>query len=284
MIKLNFEFRLFNKLGEQTNISRQNQNPLPRSRAFSTKLPCPEKVYSNADTQKAEIRGENKGKSGIYCFTNLTDGKKYVGSSENLGRRFAEYFNINFLEKNNSMYICRALLKFGYSNFSLTIIEYCDPEKCIVREEYYIKSLAPEYNLIQVPSLPPMSGRAHSDETKQKISDALKGEKNHFFGKTHSYETLIKMSEAKKGISRPKFTEEHKSAISASMIGKNKGENSPLSRKILVIDVLTNESTVYPSMRMAAKNLNINQYSISSFISRNQSKPYKGKYIFQAID
>ena len=132
-----------------------------------------------------------------------------MGSSENLGRRFAEYFNINFLEKNNSMYISRALLKYGYSNFSLTIIEYCDPEKCIVREEYYIKSLAPEYNIILVPSLPPMSGREHSDETKQKISDALKGEKNHFFGKTHSYETLKKMSEAKLGEKHPRFGKNH---------------------------------------------------------------------------
>jgi hypothetical protein len=68
------------------------------------------------------------------------------------------------------------------------------------------------------------------------------------------------------------------------MMGKNKGENSPLSQKILVIDVLTDDSTIYPSMRVAAQNLNIKQSSISSFISRNQSKPYKGKYIFQAID
>jgi hypothetical protein len=66
-------------------------------------------------------------------------------------------------------------------------------------------------------------------------------------------------------------------------VGKNKGENSPLSRKILVIDVLTNESTSYPSMRVAAQSLNIKHSVISSFLSRNQSKPYKGKYIFQAI-
>jgi len=118
---------------------------------------------------------------------------------------------------------------------------------------------------------------------KGKVYPERAGEKNPFFGKTHSDENRKKISETKKGISLPKFTEEHKSAISAALVGKNKGENSPLSRKILVIDVLTNESTSYPSMRVAAQSLNIKYSVISSFISRNQSKPYKGKYIFQAI-
>jgi hypothetical protein len=29
------------------------------------------------------------------------------------------------------MPICRALLKHGHENLSLSIIEYCEPEKCI---------------------------------------------------------------------------------------------------------------------------------------------------------
>jgi group I intron endonuclease len=53
--------------------------------------------------QKPEILKENKNKSGIYCFTNLTNGKKYVGSSINLRTRFLEYFNINYLERNKNM-------------------------------------------------------------------------------------------------------------------------------------------------------------------------------------
>jgi len=72
------------------------------------------------------------------------------------------------------MYICRALLKHGYDNFSLTIIEYCEPEKCLEREDYYLKLWKPEYNTSLNPSAP-MSGLTHSDETKTKISDAHKG-------------------------------------------------------------------------------------------------------------
>ena len=71
------------------------------------------------------------------------------------------------------MQICRALLKHDYFNFSLTIIEYCEPKKCIERERFYLSSENPEYNIANNPTAP-MSGRSHSDETKTKISDTHK--------------------------------------------------------------------------------------------------------------
>ena len=88
----------------------------------------PVKKYANADLEKKKILEENKEKSGVYCWRNLVNGKMYIGSSVDLGTRFRQYFNINHLEyklqKCNSL-IYRALLKYGYSNFSLEIIEYC---------------------------------------------------------------------------------------------------------------------------------------------------------------
>ena len=42
-------------------------------------------------------------------------------------------------------------------------------------------------------------GKHHSDETKRKMSESLKGEKNPFYGKHHTEETKKKLSEAKKG-------------------------------------------------------------------------------------
>jgi len=84
-------------------------------------------VYDNADIQKEFILKENKDKSGIYCWTNKINGKSYVGSSVDLYLRFLKYFNTNELVRHYNMVICRALLKHGYSNFSLTIIEYCEP-------------------------------------------------------------------------------------------------------------------------------------------------------------
>ena len=78
----------------------------------------PVKSYPNSDTYKAQILSENSNKSGIYMWENLINKKQYIGSSENLKKRFQQYFNTNHLIKDNCMQIFRALLKYGYSNFS----------------------------------------------------------------------------------------------------------------------------------------------------------------------
>ena len=42
--------------------------------------------------------------------------------------------------------IYRALLKNGYSNFQLEILEFCEPDLVLNREQYYLDLLDPEYN------------------------------------------------------------------------------------------------------------------------------------------
>lgn len=43
--------------------------------------------------------------------------------------------------------IYRALLKNGYSNFQLEILEYCEPNLVLEREQYYLNLLNPDYNI-----------------------------------------------------------------------------------------------------------------------------------------
>ena len=43
--------------------------------------------------------------------------------------------------------IYKALLKYGYANFKVKILEYCDRSDLICREEYFIDKLKPEYNI-----------------------------------------------------------------------------------------------------------------------------------------
>ena len=110
----------------------------------------PIRSYSNIDIEKKQIRIDNKGKTGIYRLTHVISKKSYVGSSVNLSIRFGNYFNINYLKreiKKNNSKIYRALLKYGYSNFRLDILEYCDPAILIEREQYYLDNLKLEYNI-----------------------------------------------------------------------------------------------------------------------------------------
>jgi len=166
------------------------------------------------------------------------------------------------------MQICRALLKHGSSNFSLTILEYCEPEKCLEREKYYI-DLGSEYNTVKNPTLPPMSGRKHSDASKIIMSDAKKGitgENHHMFGRTHSEKSKTIMSDAKKGEKNPMFSKP-----------RAEGAGSP-SQSIEVLDIKNNTTTNYDSMSEAARALNCDESSIRNYFTRNQNKPYKGQY------
>jgi len=223
-------------------------------------------------------------------WTNLINNKRYIGSSKNLNKRFREYFNTNYLIKDNCMQICRALKKHDYSNFSLTILEYCSPDKCLIREGYYLKLLNPEYNISKDPSAP-MSGRTHSDATKQIMSDVHKG-------KTLSDDTKTKISDAQKksdnsgrfktGENHPGYgqtrSEDTKTKISDTMQGRPKpaGSGSP-SQQIEVTDIKNNITTSYNSMSEAAKALNIQNAIIVIYFSRNQKKPYKGQYTFKKL-
>jgi group I intron endonuclease len=205
----------------------------------------------------------------------MTNGKRYIGSSAWLSRRLRQYFNISYLERNTCMYICRALLKDGYSNFSLEILEYCEVSERppsggrsalrapqLKKEKYYFELLQPEYNISLDPTAL-FSGRNHTLSTKTKISVSKIGYK-------HSEESKQKMSDVqnsgrfKKGVSKPK-----------------PGGSGKPSQTIEVTDVQTNQKTTYDSMREAARALDIPCSAIPDYFRKNQKKPYKLRYVLR---
>jgi group I intron endonuclease len=103
------------------------------------------------------------------------NGKSYIGSSEHLARRFAEYINPNYLEREiekNRSRIYRALLKYGYSNFKLEILDYCKTEECLSKEQECLDHLEHEYNILPIAGS--RSGSTHSEDTKAKMSEAAR--------------------------------------------------------------------------------------------------------------
>jgi group I intron endonuclease len=46
--------------------------------------------------------------------------------------------------------VYRALLKYGYSKFTLEILEYCDKSSVIEKEQYYLDLLNPSYNIYKI--------------------------------------------------------------------------------------------------------------------------------------
>ena len=86
----------------------------------------PLKYYQNAEDSKSLILSENK--SGIYKWENKLSGDFYIGSAIYLNKRLLEYYRESYIThpSRSKSIICYALVKYGYSNFSLSILEYCE--------------------------------------------------------------------------------------------------------------------------------------------------------------
>jgi Cytochrome C oxidase subunit II, transmembrane domain/GIY-YIG catalytic domain len=84
----------------------------------------PVKSYEDTYVYKKEIYKDNKDKAGIYRFFNKINGNFYIGSTTNLKNRFVRYFNLSYISRvRNELTISRALIKYGYSNFRLDILD-----------------------------------------------------------------------------------------------------------------------------------------------------------------
>lgn len=131
-------------------------------------------VYNEIIANKKNIIKNNRNKSGIYKWVNKTNGKCYIGSSVNLGSRLSNYLSYNYLlgrtnhiKCNSKSKIYSALISYGYNNFHLVILEYCDRFDVIKKEQFYIDSLKPEYNILKVAGS--SLGFRHSEQTKLKF-------------------------------------------------------------------------------------------------------------------
>ncbi len=78
---------------------------------------------------------ESKQSNVIYKITNLFNDKVYIGQTKkSLRDRLAQHI---WQMKNDSTYFHRALVKYGISNFDITIIDKCDDEKFLDGLEIY---------------------------------------------------------------------------------------------------------------------------------------------------
>ena len=270
-------------------------------RTFST-LPkkdgkfIPAKVYEDAESMRKVIIEENKGKSGIYMFTNKITGHTYVGQSIDISNRFKNYFNISYLKSKDGFRISRAILKYGYSNFSITILEYCNISDLLKREQYYFYKLEPQYNILKIAGS--SLGFNHSEETKAKISKSLKGiyvnEKSALFGRSHMEETKVLMSLQKAGVNNPLFGKTHSEDTKDLMREKALGRKHSDETKLKMSSVSGNMVNIYEkcssegfkligtfvSARRAAKFLDMSGSTVIRYMKSGAI--YKDRYKFSS--
>ena len=262
-------FSLVYKYSLKKNIIAQIKNVIENKTKTIMNI-IPVVSYFNADIDKSIIYKENKNKSGIYRWNNLITGKSYIGSSISLSGRFNTYYSLSYLKKRvekGSSIIYNSLLKYGYSNFSLDILEYCEPSLLISKEQYYIDLLKPEYNILKKAGS--RLGTKQSFETKQVISSALKG-------RTFSDESKAKMINKKlrQGFDTSFFGKTHTvETISRIKITK--------SLSIKITDIEANTEKIFVGNIKAAKYLGISESTLRRY--KKKGKIFQGKYLITNV-
>lgn len=111
-----------------------------------------------------------KNKSGIYIITNTVNNKTYIGSSYDILLRFKNHMYQLRNKKHNNTILQNSFNCYGESVFLLDVLELCDREILVDREQFFINQFKPEMNIAR-DTKAPMRGRKHS----QKTLDSLKG-------------------------------------------------------------------------------------------------------------
>lgn len=162
---------------------------------------------------------------GVYKITCTANGRFYIGSSINILIRLKEHRNSLVKNKHHSRHIQRCCKKYGIESFVVEVLELCSTDVLLIREQYYMDTLKPKLNSSPTAGSP--LGVKHTDETKAKISAALKGRKVSAatvarlieYNKTRvlSPESRRKFSDVQKG---KKLSDETKAKISEANKGK----------------------------------------------------------------
>ena len=188
-----------------------------------------------------------------------------------LSNRFKNYFNLSYIKSKDSFRISRALIKYGYSNFSLTILEYCDKSDLLLREQFFFDKLNPQYNILKIAGSSLNS--KHTEETKAKISQGLKGiyvgENSALFGKHHSEETKNLMSLKKVTENNPLFGKTHSKNTIELMKQKALGRKHSEDIRLKMSAIRVNPVNIYEKFSSEGFNL------IGSFVSARRA----GKFI-----
>ena len=116
--------------------------------------------------------------SSIYKITHIASGRFYIGSAVNTKSRWVRHEQQLKRNQHHSKYLQRLYNKYGHESIKFEVIEYCDKEKLLEREQHYLDTLNPVLNGHKVAGSP--LGHKWSDEAKKRHSEMLKGRKVSF--------------------------------------------------------------------------------------------------------
>jgi group I intron endonuclease len=244
---------------------------------------------------------------GIYKITSPS-GKVYIGQSINVNKRMNDYKKLQDCKKQTALY--NSFLKYGTDKHTFEIVTECTIKELNNLERYYqdlydvtnpkiglncrltasderCGELSEEHKSKISKS---MLGKKHTNETKDKMKELMKGRNTWMVGKKHTEDTKLKMSKTKKG---KKMSEESKRKMSerqqngkAYWFGKKMSQEhkNKMSRKVIDLETGFFYDSAEECLNHNREYLkNIALKSFNNKLNGNARNNTKFEYVFEEI-
>ena len=195
--------------------------------------------------------------SGIYEIRNIINNKSYIGSSKNLNHRRSTHFYDLRNSKHKNPHLQRSFNKHGENNFIFSILEECRLEDLINREQYYLNTYRPEYNILKIAG----------SSTGIKRPDQSIRMKEFNKNRTISDKTKLRTSNTLKNIGHKPTKECTEKSMKV------------LRKRVIQYDLENNYIKEFESLSEACRELNMSSGNLSKACKQDRSlKGFKWKY------
>lgn len=174
---------------------------------------------------------------GIYKLVSTVNDKIYIGSTKDFAKRKWTHLKGFSIGRFVNSKLKNHYLKYGEDSLKFEVVELCDPSKLIEREQYYMDTLNPEFNIRTIADR--NNQITLSEEHKKKLSIIMTGRKL-------SEESKLKISIANTGRKR---SEKTKQKIRDSKLGTRLNDGYRRRLPVIQYDLSGNIVNIYSFVR-----------------------------------
>lgn len=222
-----------------------------------------------------------KSEPGVYMILNVMNDWRYVGSAaRSISRRWSEHRYALKNNKHRNQHLQNAWNKYGSSAFVFIVLENCEPELVLTKEQSWFDLFKSQSMLMynKRENVASQLGLKHSDETKCKISEISKKQMNNPEFKAIKSELLKKLESSQSSINKRKLSIKRK----WNSIEYRIKRNLPISIQFISPDGFLYSNIVNLSDFCSKESLDV---SAMWHVWKGELSHYKGwrKYIWQEL-
>lgn len=209
-------------------------------------------------------------KSGVYKLINKATGDFYIGSSKKLEQRVRHHFYLLKRGRHCNKFLQSSFDKNGIENFTSEVLEWTDQSKLLEREQYWIDTLKPRYNL-RLEAQSNKGLHCVSEEAKQKLRQRWLGVKRGPRTEEHQKNLSLALKGKTKGRKKPEGFRER---LSKARMGENNpafGKPSKKRKQIKVESIDGSFEKIFDSVTLAVKEMGFT-HGIHKVLKNKQKK------------